>query len=107
MPSTFILLGALSFDRYETFAFAVRPNSKALGATPGVGGPLDTAAEVNLNQLSLLGAPVADNFIDHEWDHSAQFNGTNMDRKYYWNLLMKAFGITPWDTTQTTYQVLK
>lgn len=98
---------AFAPDHYEAFAFAAVPKSLSLGATTGVNGPFDTAAEVDLNKLSLLGAPVADNFIDHEWDHSAEFNGTNMDRKYYWNLLMKAFGITPWDTTQTTYQVLK
>jgi len=100
----------LSFppDRYEAFAFAARAYSSALGAQAGVGGPLLTSAQVDLIHLSSLIAspPPGVDFTGHEWDHSAEFNGTNMDRKYYWNLLMKAFGLTPWDPTQTTYPVL-
>ena len=42
----------------------------------------------------------------YQRNHYAEFNRTNMIRKYYWNLLMKKFGITPWDTTQTTPPVL-
>jgi hypothetical protein len=36
------------------------------------------------------------NFGEHQWDHSAEFNGTNAVRRYYCNMLMKKMSLTPW-----------
>ena len=104
-----VLNPALALERYEAFAFAATPTSLALGATPNVGGPFLPTAEVDFTHLSQLitNPPPGVDFTANQWDHSAQFNGTNMLRKYYWNLLMKAFGLSPWDLSQTSYQVLK
>jgi len=100
----------LSFarDRYEAFAFAAQAHSKTLGAQSGVSGPFTTSAQVDLSALSrLIAAPPAGVDLTHDqYDHSGEFNGTNMLRKYYWNLLMKTFGFTPIDPSQTSPPVL-
>lgn|GEM_PF-2050235 len=100
---------SIPIQRYEAFAFGISPQSKALGASASVGGPFDTLAQIDLSNIRALAstAPKDADFNSNQWDHSAEFNGTNMLRKYYWNMLMKAFGLTPWDPTQTNYQVLK
>ena len=92
LSTTFLNL-ANPQQRYEAFSFAGEPQSKALGAQPNVGGPF-LGSDGKRRQLDLstelgLGA----NFTQRQWDHSAQFNGTNMVRWHYWDALLKAFGL--------------
>jgi hypothetical protein len=106
-PSTLLDLN-IARDRYEAFAFAAEPRSYALGDTFvdenawGQGGafaktnrikPGTDYSQVDLQRLNpdRLDDPI--NFTKREWDHSAQFNGTYMIRRHYWNLLLKRMGI--------------
>jgi hypothetical protein len=80
---------AVLSDRWEVFAFAASPHAPALGAVSGVAGPFNKAKEVDLSGASF-------GFTDHQWDHSAEFNGDYATRAPYWNALQKAFGIQTW-----------
>lgn len=84
-------------DRYEVFSHIFEARSWALGAQPNVKGPFSENGVPH--QVRLDAGPYA--FTNHQWDHSAQFNGTNMARRYYWNQLMQVFGIDPWDPNLT------
>jgi len=80
-------------QRYQAFAFAARPRSDSLGASPNVGGPFTKDAQVNLNGFFTNQSDPA-NFGNAPAGHSAQFYATDAKRKYYWSHLMSAFNIT-------------
>ena len=73
-------------DRYETFAYASESRTRALGAQSVSGvfaGTLNS--QVNMNEQF--------GFTRAQWDHSAQFNGTNMVRRLYWNEILVRMGL--------------
>jgi hypothetical protein len=71
--------------RYEAFAFAAPSESGALGGTANVGGPFNTAKQVDLNAQFNFGS-----------DHSGQFDGTEQLRSAYWLQVMNDFKLNPW-----------
>jgi hypothetical protein len=66
-------------DRHEIFSFGAEAQSNALGRQNGVGGQFNNE-EVSWNTYGPL----------HP-GHSAQFRSTNMQRKDYWDRLLKSF----------------
>jgi hypothetical protein len=101
-------LGVVTFLRptvpneaHELFAFAAQPRSRALGAY-AVGGAFDQPSSgpngVPSNGQVDLRTLVADlvdpvNFNQSTTDHSAQFEDSNVYRKYYWWEVMGAFNL--------------
>jgi len=77
---------------WTILSFASNVYSTAAGATAGLGGPFNTAGQVNLEtQL-----PVGGQFLatPGSFDsHSDQFIKDNAFVQYYWNLVMKRFGL--------------
>ncbi len=82
-----ILNLAFAPDRYETLAYAAEPRSLALGAQSVAGVFGSTPA----SQVDLSAIPFG--FTEAQWDHSAQFNGSNMVRRTYWAELLRRFGV--------------
>jgi hypothetical protein len=73
-------------DTYEIFSFCDEARCYALGAQPNVGGPFQTA-----NQVDLSAAPF--NFGAAHKGHSAQFRSTNMERAAFWNRFLIRAGL--------------
>jgi len=87
-------------DAHTAFSFAAEAKSKGLGVTAGVGFGFTTAGEVDLEN-AFTGVPTTGaSFSNERYDHSGQFALGNMERQYYWNLVMKRFGLTPWTDLQ-------
>ena len=83
---------ANQYDAYAVMSFAAGSWTKGLGALGGVKYSFTTAGEVNLQKDF---SDPTNLFTDSRDDHSGQFNLDNPQRKMYWNVLMKRFGLKP------------
>ncbi|MDP9175898.1 MAG: alpha/beta hydrolase [Planctomycetota bacterium] len=64
--------------------------STALGATPHVGGPFNSLGEVDLQDNNI---PKPSRLNDQHYDHNGEFYHDNPTEQFYWNLVMKRFGL--------------
>jgi hypothetical protein len=86
METTFDL--NVASDRHEVFAYAAEPWSDALGTTTldtNAGGAFGATpgSQLNLHTFDPQTSENPINFGERQWDHSAEFNGTNAVRRYY------------------------